>query len=166
MPNEERAGADYVVEPGDMLSVRVFNQESMSTRARVRSDGRISAPFVGDVSVAGKAPVAVAHDLEARLKTFVVNPVVTVTVDEFAQPAVAVVGEVAHPGVYNIDGQSGVLRALALAGGITDYASHDNVYVLRHGGPQRVRFTYRALTDNEPHAASFRLRGGDTVVVE
>jgi polysaccharide export outer membrane protein len=166
LPTAEGPAADYVVEPGDVLSIHVFNQDAMSTRARVRSDGRISAPFVGDVAVAGKTPVAVARELEGRLKAFVVNPVVAVMVDEFAQPAVAVTGEVTHPGVYNIDGHSGVLRALALAGGLTDYASHDNIYVLRHVGPRRVRFSYRALTENEPHAASFRLLGGDTVVVE
>lgn len=166
LPTEQSAGADYVVEPGDLLSIRVFNQDAISTRARVRADGRISVAFVGDVQVAGKAPVAVARDLEARLKAFVVNPTVTVMVDEVAPPAVAVVGEVAHPGVYGIDAQAGVLRALALAGGITDYASHDGIYVLRLAPPRRVRFTYRALTDNEPRAASFRLRAGDTVVVE
>jgi polysaccharide export outer membrane protein len=166
LPNDAAAGAEYLIEPGDVLNVRVFNQEAMSTRARVRSDGKISVPFAGDVQVGGKAPAVVAHELEVKLKAFVVTPTVTVTVDEFIQPAVAVLGEVSHPGVYNIDASAGVLRALALAGGMTDYASHDNIYVLRRVGPPRIRFTYRALIDNEPRAASFRLRAGDAVVVE
>jgi polysaccharide export outer membrane protein len=166
LPPDDATGADYLIEAGDTLSVRVLNQEPMSTRARVRSDGKISVPLVGDVSVRGKAPAAVAMDLEARFKSFVVTPAVTVTVDEFQQPSVAVVGEVARPGVYNIEPAVGVLRALALAGGLTDYASHDSIYVLRHVGPRRVRLKYRALIDNEPRAASLRLRSGDTVVVE
>jgi polysaccharide export outer membrane protein len=166
LPPDETSGADYLIEAGDMLSVRVFNQDAMSTRARVRSDGKISVPFVGDVPVRGKAPAAVAKDLEARLKSFVVTPAVTVTVDEFQQPSIAVVGEVAHPGVYNIEPSVGVLRALALAGGVTEYANHDNIYVLRRVGPRRIRVTYRALIDNELRAAALHLRAGDTVVVE
>jgi polysaccharide export outer membrane protein len=166
LPPDDTTGANYLIEAGDTLSVRVLNQEPMSTRARVRSDGKISVPLVGDVLVRGKAPAAVAVDLEARFKSFVVTPAVTVSVDEFQQPSVAVVGEVAHPGVYNIEPVVGVLRALALAGGLTDYASHDSIYVLRRVGPSRVRIKYRALIDNEPRAASFHLRGGDTVVVE
>jgi polysaccharide export outer membrane protein len=160
------AGTDYVIESGDVLGVRVFNQEAMSTKARVRTDGKISVPFAGDVQVSGKSPVAVARELEARLKSYVVTPSVTVTVDEFQSPSIAVIGEVAHPGVYNIDSAAGVLRALALAGGMTDYASHSNIYVLRRAAQQRIRFSYHALTDNEPRAAAFRLHAGDTIVVE
>jgi polysaccharide export outer membrane protein len=166
LPPDESGGADYLIEAGDMLNVRVFNQDAMSTRARVRSDGKISIPFVGDVPVRGKAPAAVAKDLEARLKSFVLTPAVTVTVDEFQQSSIAVIGEVAHPGVYNIEPSVGVLRALALAGGVTEYASHDNIYVLRRIGPRRIRVTYRALIDNELRAAALHLRAGDTVVVE
>ena len=55
---------------------------------------------------------------------------------------------------------------LALAGGVTEYASHDNIYVLRRIGPRRIRVTYRALIDNELRAAALHLRAGDTVVVE
>jgi polysaccharide export outer membrane protein len=166
LPPEGAFGSDYLVETGDTLSVRVFNQDTMSTRTRVRSDGKISVPFLGDVAVRGKTPSAVARDLEARFKSYVVTPAVTVTVDEFQQPTVAVVGEVAHPGVYTIEPSVGVLRALALAGGLTDYASHDNIYVLRPAGPRRIRLTYRALTENEPRAGAFHLQAGDTVVVE
>jgi polysaccharide export outer membrane protein len=166
LPPLAGASADYAIMPGDLLSVRVYNQDAMSTKARVRSDGKISVPLAGDVEVAGKPPVTVAHELEARLKAFVVTPAVTVMVEEFSPPSVVVVGEVVHPGVYNLDTSASVLRALALAGGVSEYASRDNIYVLRAVAPRRVRFTYRDLTENEPRATSYRLRAGDTVVVE
>jgi polysaccharide export outer membrane protein len=166
LPPEEVGSSDYMISPGDTIAVRVFNQDAMSTRARVRSDGKIAVPMVGDVEVAGKAPAAVAHDLETRLKTYVVTPTVTVTVDEFHQPQVAVVGEVSHPGIYNVESTAGVLQALALAGGITDFASHDSIYVLRQYPSRRIRFTYEGLTRNEGRAGTFHLRAGDTVVVE
>jgi len=166
LPAGRNDAAETVVEPGDVLGVRVFNQDAMSTRARVRDDGKISVPFAGELAAAGKGPGVVAKEIEQRLKSYVVTPVVTVTLDEPRQPTVAVVGEVSHPGVYPIDASAGVLKALALAGGMTEFASHDDIYVLPRTGTARIRFSYRALTENETHATSFRLRAGDTVVVE
>src|SRR5437870_4323328 len=73
---------EYVIAAGDLVSVRVFNQDHLSTRARVRSDGRIAVPFLGDVELRGKTPAAVSRDLAARFKEFVVTPIVTITVEE------------------------------------------------------------------------------------
>jgi polysaccharide export outer membrane protein len=166
LSSDVAGSTDYVIATGDTLSVRVFNQEAMSTRARVRGDGKISIPFLGDVLVRGKPPAGLAREIEAGLKNTLVSPTVTVTVDEFQQPQITVIGEVAHPGVFPIEASASVLRALALAGGLTDYASRDNIYVLRSSPPPRIRFTFRSLLDNQGRAAMFRLRAGDTVVVE
>jgi polysaccharide export outer membrane protein len=161
-------GADeYLISPGDMLGVRVFNQENMSTHARVRSDGRIAVPFLGDVEVRGKPPARVAKELEVRFKEYVVTPAVTITVEETVPTSVSVLGEVAKPGVYTIDSSSGVLQALAVAGGFTDYASRGSIYLVRHSpAQQRIRFTYAALVEGEGAAATFRLRAGDVLLVE
>jgi polysaccharide export outer membrane protein len=160
------AADDYLIASGDVISVRVFNQENMSTRARVRADGKIAVPFIGEIEVRGKAPAALSADLETRFKHYVVSAPVTVTVEETAPSSVSVIGEVAHPGAYTIDSQAGVLQALAVAGGFTEYASRGSIYLLRRSPSQRIRFTYAALTQGEERAAAFRLRAGDVVVVE
>ena len=94
------------------------------------------------------------------------SPNVTVTVEEFQPLTVSVIGEVAHPGTVALERHAGVLQALANAGGLTENASRDDIYVLR-GAPiaQRIRFTYDWLTQNPP-SHSFQLRSGDVVVVE
>lgn len=160
------AAEGYVIAAGDVLSVRVFNQDNMSTRARVRSDGKIAVPFIGEVDVRGKAPAAVSADLEARFKHYVVSASVTITVEEIALSSVSVLGEVARPGVYAVDGSAGVLQALAVAGGFTDFASRGSIYLVRRAPAQRIRFTFAALTQGDERAATFRLRAGDVVVVE
>lgn len=162
---------DYRIAPGDVVAVRVWNQDSMSSpRARVRDDGRISLPFLQDVNVAGVTPGELAQQVQSKLKTYVVNPVVTVSVEEFQPLRVSVVGEVAHPGRFELERGAGVLAALAAAGGLTDYAHRDAIFVVRTGPdakePVRIRFRYSALTRAEKRAASFRLRPGDVVVVE
>jgi polysaccharide export outer membrane protein len=166
------ADTEYLVAPGDVLNVRVFNQEGMSGRARVRSDGKISLPFVNDVEAAGSTPTALAFRLQVRLKEFINNPVVTVSLEEAGPVQVSVLGEVAHPGVYAVQPRSSVLQALAAAGGLTQYASGDRIFVLRRNfaGAKppllRIRFRYENLAHAEGRAAAFRMRDGDVLVVE
>jgi polysaccharide export outer membrane protein len=163
---QQRDAGEYVIAPGDTVGVRVFNQENMSVRTRVRSDGKVAVPVVGDVEVSGKTPAAVSKELTARLKEFVVSPIVTVSVEETQPTAVAVLGEVAHPGNYTLDASAGVLQALAAAGGFTDFASHDAIYVVRRAQASRIRFAFTDLGRGAGRAATFRLRAGDVVIVE
>jgi polysaccharide export outer membrane protein len=156
----------YVIGSGDMLSVRVYNQENLSTHARVRSDGKIAMPLIGEVEVRGKPPATVSRELEVRLKEFMVSPTITITVEETQPTSVTVLGQVVHPGIYTVDSTSGVLQALAVAGGFNDYASHGSIYVMRRSPAQRVRFSFADLTYAEGRAAMFRIHTGDVVVVE
>jgi polysaccharide biosynthesis/export protein len=162
----QHAVDDYVIAPGDLLSVRVFNQDNLSTRTRVRSDGKIAVPFLGDVEVRGKTPAVVSAELETSFKKYVVSAAVTITVEEPPSTSVSVLGEVSHPGNYTVDASSGVLQALAAAGGLTDYASRSSIYVVRRSPAQRIRFTYASLTQAEGASSAFRLHAGDVVVVE
>lgn len=162
---------EYRIAPGDVLAVRVWNQESMSNaHARVRDDGKISVPFLQDVEVAGTTPGELSQRLQTKLKTYVVNPVVTITVEEVRALRVSVLGEVSHPGQYELERNAGVLAAVAAAGGLTDYAHRNSLFVLRNNpdakGPTRIRFRYASLVGGERPASSFRLRPGDVVVVE
>jgi polysaccharide biosynthesis/export protein len=166
LPRDEADSATYVIVPGDVVSVRVYNQDALTTKVKVRSDGRISMPFLSDVNVQGKAPAVVAKEIEGGLKSFINTPNVTVTVDEFQPTTVSVLGEVTHPGTITIERNAGVLQALATAGGLTENASKDGIYVLRESPvPRRIRFTYESLT-RAPPVGAFRLRSGDVVVVE
>lgn len=175
LPASASAPADtaYKIGPGDVLGVRVWNQDAMSIeRARVREDGRISLPFLNDVEVAGMEPAELGKRLEVKLKTFIVNPVVTVLVQERALLRISVLGEVVRPGVYELEKGTGVLHAIAAAGGLSPFAADAGLYVLRTGhsadtpAPARVRFRYSELREGRAPAALFRLRSGDVVVAE
>lgn len=160
--------------PGDVIGVRVWNQDANSIdRVRVRDDGRISVPFLNDVEVAGMEPTELARRLEVKLKSFIVNPVVTVIVHERRPNRVSVIGNVARPGLYDLDAHAGVLTALAAAGGTTPFAASDGIYVIRRGywadgdpSAGRIRFRYDDLRRGAAAAVNFQLRPGDTVVVE
>ena len=157
----------YVIVPGDILQVRVFNQDQLSTRARVRSDGKITLPLLNDVTAIGLTPVELGKQLHDGLRSFVKDPLVTVSVEESGPPSVYVIGEVVKPGAYALDRASGVLSALVNAGGLTQDASTDRIFVLRQApSAVRIRFSYEALVRLAGRAPAFRLRPGDIVVVE
>jgi polysaccharide export outer membrane protein len=141
-----------------------------NTHARVRDDGKISVPLLQDVDVAGTTPTELSQRLQVKLKTYMVNPVVTITVEEVRALRVSVLGQVARPGQYDLDRGAGVLAALAAAGGLNDYANRNALYVVRGGAegkpPLRIRFRYEALIHGERLAAGFHLRPGDVVVAE
>jgi polysaccharide export outer membrane protein len=164
----------HQLQPGDLIGIRVFNQEANSIdRTRVREDGRISLPFLNDVEVAGLEPSGLARHLEAKLRTYIQNPVVTVVVHERRALRVSVVGQVTRTGAYDLDDGAGVVHALAAAGGLTPFAKDDRIFVLRsgnsatgHSSTTRIRFRYADLRRGVDPAAAFRLRRGDIVVVE
>jgi len=158
---------EYVIGVGDLLNVLVWDQEKMSARVRVRSDGRVSLPVLDDVPVAGRTPVTLARSLEDRLKQFIVTPQVTVVVDEAKPLSVSVLGQVDQPGLYNLDPGARVAQALAAAGGLKDFARKDRIFLLRsEDGTTRIRMTYDDVTARTGRAFSLRLRSGDVVVVE
>jgi polysaccharide biosynthesis/export protein len=167
-PTVAVSAGDYLIGPGDALNVQVWEQDKMSARVRVRTDGQISLPFLNDVPAAGKTPVLLARDLEARFKQFIVSPQVTVAVDEATPLRVSVLGEVGEPGLHNLEPGAGVAQALAAAGGLKEFAHKDRIFVLRQGEdkPQRIRMTYESLTGAQGRAATLRLQTGDVVVVE
>jgi polysaccharide biosynthesis/export protein len=155
----------YLIGPGDTLNVRVFNQEAMSGAVKVRPDGKITVPFLNDVEAAGMTPVQLAQRLQARLTEVLVNPAVTVSLQDTRPLEVSVIGEVQHSGIYRLEPGAGVLNALAAASGFTDFADRDRIFVIRNGS-LRIRFTYAALSQARERAAQFRLQPGDVVVVE
>jgi polysaccharide export outer membrane protein len=164
---------EYVIAPGDVLSVRVFGQENMSGRIKVRTDGHISLPFINDHVAAGLTPAMLSRFLETQYKNYVVNPVVTVSVEEQHPVQVSVLGEVARPGVYRLDPGQGVLHALAQAGGLTQFAGKDRIFVVRKVKDQsdaaqrlRIRFRWQALAHADGLSASFMLQDTDVLVVE
>jgi polysaccharide biosynthesis/export protein len=166
LPAQSGGGGDVLIADGDVLNVRVFNQDPLSTRERVRPDGRISIPVIGEVVARGKRPAALAAEIQDRLKDIVKVPSVIVTFEQGTEMKVSVVGEVRNAGVFQIEPGSNVLHALAAAGGLNDYADGDRVFVVRRSMPQRVRFRYADLRSADPKSVQFTLQAGDVIVVE
>jgi polysaccharide export outer membrane protein len=166
LPDQAFEHTPYRIHTDDRLNVLVWNQESISGEVRVRPDGKVTLPLVGDIAVAGLTPPACAAQITRRLDGLILDPKVTVTVSQTKTPTVSVVGEVRDVGEYPVRQEDTVLQILARAGGLTEFSRPDHVYVLRRGAKSvRIRFTYEQLIEGTGRALSFKLRDGDIVIV-
>jgi polysaccharide export outer membrane protein len=158
---------EYVIGVGDVLGVTVYEQAGIGGNLKVRSDGRVSVALIGEVVAAGKHPSAFARELETLLKRFIISPRVTVSVEQAQPISITVVGEVKNGGTIGLDHPPLMLQAIAKAGGLTEFADDERIFVIRQTPVfRRIRFTYEAVVHNHNGAAGFLLRNGDVVVVE
>jgi polysaccharide export outer membrane protein len=166
VPNE--VTDTYVVGEADTLRINVWKQPEISQpNIVVRPDGMITVPLVGDVKVSGTTPTQIEAMLVSKLKRFVSEPRVTVTVAEIASKTVYVTGEVARPGAYPLVGPLDVLQIIAKAGGVTPYAHRKSMFVLRRmeGGKQKLPVNYSEIFRGKNAEQNINLQPGDTVVV-
>ncbi|MBK6578654.1 MAG: polysaccharide export protein [Sandaracinaceae bacterium] len=164
LPAVSAAADEYHIRAGDFVSIIVFQQDAMSAKARVRSDGKMSFPILGDITVRGMRPADVKAQLEKRLKEYVLTPNVTVSIEDTQPIEVSVLGEVARPGIFTLKANASMAQALASAGGMTDFANRDRIFVIR--APKRIRFTYEGIVRGDGRSATFLLESGDLIVVE
>lgn len=155
------------VAPGDVLDVRVLGQDQLSAKVKVGRDGRITLPFLPNMEAAGRTADDLSATIKDGLRQYVNSPVVTVAVEKAAPEPILIMGEVARPGQHPCEPGTRLLDALAAAGGLTEYAHKDRVFVLR-GSPTRtrVRFDVGEMLRGEGAGLSFEMRPGDVVVVE
>ena len=126
--------AEYLVGPGDKLSVFVWRNPELSVELPVRPDGRISLPLVEDIVAIGKTPAALAKEIAQRLSKYVENPSVTVMAREFIGPftqQVRVIGEAVLPRALPYRANMTVLDAMIEVGGLTKYASGNRASIIR-----------------------------------
>ncbi|MDR3746523.1 MAG: polysaccharide biosynthesis/export family protein [Acidobacteriaceae bacterium] len=158
--------ANYVIGADDSIQIAVWKEPTLSVTLPVRPDGKITLPLIGDTQAAGFTPMQLAADITARLKQFVTDPVVDVSVLAVNSKHVFLLGEVAHVGPLAITPGMTILQAIASAGGLTPYANRKRVYILRGdpGKQQKISFDYnKAVKTGDMQGVS--LVPNDTIVV-
>lgn len=165
--SQPRTPQPYRIAPGDQLFVSIWKQQQLTGDVTVREDGNITLPLVGDVAVVGLTPTDAAETIRRRLDGLVLDPRVSVAVRDGKSEYVSVTGEVRTPGQYPLQQGDTVLHLIARAGGLTEFARSDGIYVVRaHPEPVRVRFHYARLSGGDPASLSFVLKPGDVIVVQ
>jgi polysaccharide export outer membrane protein len=166
---------EYRIAPGDVLQVFVWREAELSREVRVRPDGFMTVPLLGDVFAVAKTTKGLAAELTQQLSRFVNGPVVSVTLGDSSTLRFYVVGEVNKPGEFPLVGRTTVMQALALAGGFREYAKTEEVKILRQelsvtaGRPKTreivLSLNYKAIAQGQNLHQNFALKPGDVIVV-
>lgn len=163
-----QASDSYIVGIADNLFINVWKEPDFTGPVVVRPDGIITLPVVGDVHVVGMTTKQVQDLLTEKLKPIVTEPQVTVIVRDISSirsRKVYLVGKVGHPGTVSLTGHETVLQILAEAGGPTQFAKPQKMYILRTIGDhqKRIQFDYKkVLAGSGP---DLELVVGDVIVV-
>lgn len=128
---------EYKIGTSDLLAIKVFQAEELSQSVRVDPRGNISMPLIGNVRAEGLSQFQLQSAIAQKLKaSYLQNPQVTVSIEEFTNQRVTVEGEVQKAGVYPIQGEITLLQAVALAGGPSNLADPAKTVIFRKKGNQ------------------------------
>jgi polysaccharide export outer membrane protein len=158
----------YQIGIGDVLEIATWKEPDFSREnVMVRTDGKISFPLLNDFPAAGLSPMELKYNLEAGLKSFVSNPVVSVHVTNPISQKFYILGEVMRTGEYPLVKHLTVLQAFALAGGFTEWASKKEIILLRHeaGKDKIFRINYKDITKGKDFSQNLKLQVDDTIIV-
>jgi polysaccharide export outer membrane protein len=159
--------SDYVLGVEDRLSISVWKEPDLSRTVAIRPDGKITCPLVGDVQAAGRTAKQLSADLTTALARFVKEPVVNVMVESIESYKVYVLGQVATQGALILKRRTRLLEAIALSGGLTQFANRSDVVLIRYDDEKesRTRIDYRKIVSGEKAELNIFLRPGDTIIV-
>jgi polysaccharide biosynthesis/export protein len=159
---------EYRIGAGDIMEISTWKEPDLIRKdVLVRVDGKISFPLLGDIAAAGMTPVELTETIQKGLKNYVSNPVVTVTVTNPASQRIYILGEVLRTGEYPLNKSLTALQAFALAGGFTQWASKDEILLIRReGGKEKIyKINYKDILKGKESENNLLLQANDTIVV-
>lgn len=159
-------GAAHAIGPFDTLNVDVFGVPQLTNKeVVVDSDGRASFPLVGPIDVSGRSGPEAADLLAQSLRRYVRDPQVSIQVAPNPNRAVTVYGEVKQPGVYPVQGQFTLMKAVASARGFTELSNSQDIVVFRTVNGQQMATLYNLGAISRGMYADPQIYPNDTVVV-
>jgi polysaccharide biosynthesis/export protein len=158
----------YTVKPGDVLAIAVWKEPDLQGPVLVRPDGSFSFPLAGQIDARGRTVAELQQTVTDKLKKYISDPVVTVSVSEVKGNKVYVLGQVNKPGEFIVNPRVDVMQALSMAGGTTAFAALGEIVILRRsdtGQQQSLPFRYADVARGRNLQQNIMLQAGDVVVV-
>lgn len=161
------AADDYRIGAGDVLDISVWKNPELTKQMAVLPDGKIYFPLVKELTAQGKTVKELEQIIVEKLKKFVPEPDLSVSVVQVNSLMIYVIGKVNSPGRFILNSNIDVLQALAIAGGLNPFAKEKEIQIFRKkkGQTQRFDFNYEEVVDGENLEQNITLERGDVIVV-
>lgn len=155
-----------LIGPLDTIQVDVFNVPELSREMQVDASGRISMPLVGTVDARGRTAGELAEAVEEALRgRYVRDPEVTVNIKSSVSQVATIDGQVVEPGLYPVTNQMTLMRAIASAKGLSEFARQDDVVILRTVDGRRMAGLYNVAAIRRGAYDDPPIYANDVVVV-
>lgn len=169
-PQTQVTNPDYLIGPGDSVSIMVWRNPEVSMSVLVRPDGKITTPLVEDLPAAGKTSTELARDIEKALAKFIQQPVVTVIVTNFVgnfSEQIRVIGQAAKPQALTYRRDMSLMDVLIAVGGVTEFAAGNRASVIRTVDGKQQKFNVRLddLIKDGDISANMPMRPGDVLII-
>jgi polysaccharide export outer membrane protein len=111
---------EYVLQAGDVISIAVVEHPEFSGRHKIRPDGRINYPVIGEIDAATLTTAQLVKIMQGKLSSYVNNPVVSISIEAYYANKIFVIGAFTRPGEYEIYEPLDILKVIAMCGGISN----------------------------------------------
>jgi polysaccharide export outer membrane protein len=155
----------FILGAEDQISVLIYGSAEFSGAHLIRPDGKITMPFLGDVTAAGLSPVELGGVIRERLRKYLVDPDVSVSVNAVNSKRFYIQGEVNKTGAFPLLVPTKVLEALVNAGGFKDFANQKKIVIMRVTG-ERLNFNYKDVIKGKKMDQNIYLKPGDIIIVK
>lgn len=158
----------YKLGPEDIVEISVWGDEELAREVVVRPDGGVSFPLIGDLKAGGLTIKELREEVRKRIVEFIPDAAVTVILRKVENPKIYIMGKVQNPKMLVMGQDMTVVQALAMSGGLSNFASAGSIIVVRRfpDGSQKVfEFDYDGFADGENLEQNILLMPGDTIVV-
>lgn len=162
--------SEFVLGVNDALKVTVWKNPELSGDARIRPDGTITMPLIGDIHAAGRTPSSLKSEITRRLQSYVrdESAIVSVAVTEVNSYRFTVSGQVERAGLMTAKYFVTASEAIAMAGGLNRYANAHRLMLVRNDGHglRRIPLDYERIASGEHPEEDLVLMSGDTLFVQ
>ena len=163
--NEPNPDSSYTLDSGDILKIQLTGQKDFIETFIINGDGSINIPDIGSLGLAGLTLNEASLFIKSKVSTAFLGTDAYVNLDKIRDVNILVSGNAEQPGVYTLTGNSNILHALTMAGGINDFGSYREINLIRDKKVIEVLDVYDLLIDGN-FSLKKRLRSGDVIFVE
>ena len=162
--NEPNLDSSYVLDFGDVLEIQLIGQKDQIDNYSINRDGSINLPDIGRLNLSGLSLNDASNLIKAKVSSAYIGTEAYISLKNIRDINVLVVGNAYNPGIYTLNGNSNMLHALSMAGGINDIGSYRNINLIRSGKVIDTLDIYEVLVFGK-YNFSNGLRSGDSIVV-
>lgn len=163
----DSSGADYILGPGDVIRVTVYDNEDLKTEARISDEGFVIMPLLGQVKLAGMTVAQASdHIITLLADGYIINPQVNIFIQEFRSKKAIILGRINKPGLIEMSGPITLLELISQAGGLADdFGEKVTIKRVENGKDHVIQVDLKSLIEGGDLKQNIDIRDGDTIYV-